>query len=258
MNLHKCVSSSPFDRVLKESFHFWERRHNSDIQSFHLVFPVWIPPESERERDSHPLSLLSSHTVQYRSREVPTVICPVQKSASRLSATPRGAGEASLCFTKTFHPPPLKVLSWRKTWKSSNCLIPSSPLLLPFQRCEVEMQQSRAVFAPVEADADFLCGILIQCRFYRFQRRQNLRTQWCACGETKSTCFTLNVDIFFFVRSLNVAMLACFVGYITLTKGVDGTDTTAQCWFTFSNDPLITDNSWLIGQAELCQLCALM
>lgn len=179
MNLHKCVSSSPFDRVLKESFHFWERRHNSDIQSFYLVFPVWIPPESERERDSHPLSLSSSHTVQYRSREVPTVICPVQKSASRLSATPRGAGEASLCFHLQLKP---------------FCLIPSSPLLLPFQCCEVEMQQRRAVFAPVEADTDFLCGILIQCRFYRFQRRQNFRTQWCAWGEMKSTCFTVNVD----------------------------------------------------------------
>lgn len=43
------IGFSPFYRVLKESLHFWERRDNSDIQSFYLVFSIWILPESGRE-----------------------------------------------------------------------------------------------------------------------------------------------------------------------------------------------------------------
>jgi len=39
------------------------------------------------------------------------------------------------------------------------------------------MEQRRAVFASVEADADFLSRILIQCGLDRFQRRHHRLTQ---------------------------------------------------------------------------------
>lgn len=42
----------PFYCVLKESLHFWEWRDDSNIQSFYLVFTVWIPPEwKKRDKD---------------------------------------------------------------------------------------------------------------------------------------------------------------------------------------------------------------
>lgn len=37
------VVFSPLYRVLKETFHFWEWRDNSNVQGFDLVFAIWIP-----------------------------------------------------------------------------------------------------------------------------------------------------------------------------------------------------------------------
>lgn len=42
--------SSPFYSVLKKSLHFREWRDNSDVQSFNLVFAIWIPPESGEKK----------------------------------------------------------------------------------------------------------------------------------------------------------------------------------------------------------------
>lgn len=49
------VVFSPFYCVLKETFHFWERRDDSDVQGFDLVFAIWIPSGWKR-RDQDKIS----------------------------------------------------------------------------------------------------------------------------------------------------------------------------------------------------------
>lgn len=42
----------PFCRVLEESLHFWKWRDDADIQSFDLVFPIWVPPEENKKKET--------------------------------------------------------------------------------------------------------------------------------------------------------------------------------------------------------------
>lgn len=210
------IGFSPFYRVLKESLHFWERRDNSDIQSFYLVFSIWILPESGREERKinkflFILIIIShlSNTCQEKSKQQSvlsqdfselivffTSYCDTPQCRRSIVMFVIWISLSSslsqvICFVliKSFQPP-----------KCSNCLNSSSPLPLPFQCRVVEMQQRCAVFAPVEAHTDFLCRILIQCSLYHFQCRHYFLTQWCACGKMKSTarrCFTVNVVTLF-------------------------------------------------------------
>lgn len=73
---------SPFYCVLKESLHFWERRDNTDIQSFHPVFTIWAPPESDRRETEKETEMdykkNKDKYVKYRSRKFQTSVCLVQ------------------------------------------------------------------------------------------------------------------------------------------------------------------------------------
>lgn len=41
------MKNLPFNSVLQKSLHLGERGDNSDVQSFHLVFTVWIAAKEE-------------------------------------------------------------------------------------------------------------------------------------------------------------------------------------------------------------------